>query len=346
MWILSAFAAELALPDWAVTHRWAEPDAYFVGGARPELGFGDGPPDYDLADVHAILYVPDGEPPPQGWAVYVHLDADDEPALPEDWQQVFTDRRVIYIAPRGVGNATSVPLRVAWALDALASVEAGWPVDPDRRAIGGFSGGGAVAASVGAHWPEVFVGVLDMNRAVMWELHDISTMPGYAFGMDEVAHLDPDWLDTIRDGPRFAFVSGERDWLGDFSNYEGIMDGIGDWWARGLRTRVFDVPGLGHEPSPGGPLDAALAWTLDCADDGRFPPRFDTDHMPPATPFPTPEAAPPDPCDPIPPEEPEAPSVPEEPEEPEAGCGCQAVPSPAGWLWLGALGALRRRQKR
>ena len=71
-----------------------------------------------------------------------------------------------------------------------------------------------------------------MCRAVMWELHDIDTMPGSAFGTGEVDDLDPDWLHTVADGPRFAFVSGDRDFLGEFSNYEGIMDGIGDWWAR------------------------------------------------------------------------------------------------------------------
>jgi hypothetical protein len=340
LWIFPASAAELADPDWPLTHRWAAPDAYFVGGARPELGFGDGPPEYDVSTVHAVLFVPDGEPPPGGWAVYVHIDADDEPQLPTDWKQVFTDQRVIYVAPRGVGNAASVPLRVAWALDALASVQAGWPTDPARLAIGGFSGGGAVAAAIGAHWPEDFAGVLVMNRAVMWELHDISTMPGYAFGMDEVSHLDPDWLETLAGGPRFAFVSGDHDWLGDFSNYEGIMDGLGDWWARQIRARVFDVPGLGHEPSPGGPLDAALAWTLTCADDGRFPARFDTDHMPPATPFPTPEAAAPEACDAAEPAGPE----PDEPEPDEAagGCGCQSA-DPRGWLWLGLL-ALRRKR--
>src|SRR3712207_7155892 len=53
---------------------------------------------------------------------------------------------------------------------------------------------------------------------------------------------------SLQDGPRFAFISGDDDWIGAFSNYEGMMDGLGDWWARGIRARVLDVPGLGHQP--------------------------------------------------------------------------------------------------
>jgi hypothetical protein len=231
-----------------------------------------------------------------------------------------------------------VPLRIAWALDALATVEAEWPVDPDRRVIGGFSGGGAVAAEIGAHWPEVFVGTIDMCRAVMWEEHPISTMPGYAFGTGEVTDLDPDALDTIADGPRFAFVSGDRDFLGAFSNYEGIMDGIGDWWERGVRARVLDVPDLAHQPAPGVAFASALGWVLDCDDDGQFPPRFDTDHLPPATPFPTPSAAPPEACDAEPVEEPPPPPD----AAPDPSCGCHAG-GRLGWLPLVLLLVRRRR---
>jgi hypothetical protein len=337
VWWATLALAEEYDPDRALTTRWAEPEGYFAGGARELLGYGADGLDYDVGEVRAVVYVPDGPAPADGWGVYVHVDADDHAELPGGWREVLAAHGVLYVAPHGVGNERDVPLRIAWALDALATAEATWQVDPDRRVIGGFSGGGAVAAQIGAFWPEVFVGTIDQCRAVMWELHEIDTMPGSAFGMGEVDALDPDHLDTIAEGPRFAFVSGDRDFLGPFSNYEGIMDGIGDWWERGVRARVFDVPELAHQPAPGGPFDAALGWVLDCADDGRFPPRFDLDHLPPASPFPTPDAAPPEACDAAPP----TPVPPHPIGEPETGCSCSSARP--GYALLCLL-ALRRRR--
>jgi hypothetical protein len=229
----------------------------------------------------------------------------------------------LYVAPHGIGNDTAVPVRIAWALDALASVEAAYAVAPEQRVIAGFSGGAAVAVQIGAFWPDVFVGTLDQCRAVMWEPHEIASIPGAIFGMGEVDPLDPDELDALVGGPRFAFVTGDRDSLptpdGDFLNYEGIMDGIGDWWDRGIRARVWDVPGQGHSKAGGQSFASALEWVLTCADDGSDPPRFDDDFLPPHTPFPTPASAPPAACDPGDPASDGGSSA-----DP-AGCGCAAT---------------------
>lgn len=341
--------AETYDTEWALTERFAEPDAYYVGGAPAALGGilgGDLEErlDYDVESVRAVLYVPDGEPPAGGWGVVVHVDADPNAELLSGWREAFDARRVIFVAPHDVGNDQDSALRIAWTLDALASVRAGWPVDPRRVVVSGFSGGAAIAVIVGAHWPETFVGTIDSCRAVMWELHEIATIPGAAFGTGEIDHLDPDHLDALVDGPRFAFVSGDADSLptpdGPFFNYEGILDGIGDWWGRGIRARVWDVPGHAHAPAAGQAFDAALGWVLDCADEGLYPPRFDSDHLPPSTPFPTPDAAPPACVLPT-----EETTTPEAPGDPEAsGCGCTSEASPVA-AWGLALALLRRRAR-
>ena len=119
------------------------------------------------------------------------------------------------------------------------------------------------------------------------------------------------------------------------------MDGLGDWWERGIRARMLDVPGLGHRPAPAVAFEEALGWVLDCTDTGRFPPRFDTDHLPPATPFPAPDSPAPEACDP-----PAPAPVDEPPDEASSGCGCASGPRGlAGWTLLFALSQTCRRMR-
>mgnify|MGYP002631314839 CR=1 FL=1 len=271
---------------------------------------------------------PNGE-----WGVFVFVSATREGAAQREWGEVMADQKMIFIGPNGIGNARPSALRIGVALDALATVQEGWDVDPGRFVIGGFSGGGAIATMMGAHYPDVFLGTVDMCRAVMWETHEISTMPGSAFGDGEISHLDPGGLASLDNGHRFAFISGEADILpvGDeqFSNYEGILKGMGDWWARDLRARMWDVPGLAHRMAPGDPFASALNWVLTCTDEGAYPTRFNSDHRPPLTPVETPAVAPPPACDAGDPGDPGDDPDAESDGEADQGCGCQSAPGPA-----------------
>jgi len=355
--LLLSAAVSLAFeePDFELTTRYADdPADYFDGLHRDQLldlvggnsALDD--MDYEVGDFQAAIIVPDEYEAGAGWGVYVHIAASGGGGPRDDWREVLVEHKLIYIGPHGVGNGTDSAVRIGVALDSLATVEDGWDIDPDRRIIGGFSGGAAIATMIGAHYPDVFHGTVDMCRAIMWEEHEISTMPGSAFGDGEVNHLDDKGLKSIQNGHRFAFVSGDEDILpvGDqqFSNYEGILKGMGDWWDRDIRTRLWDVPGLKHEKAPGDAFSAALDWVLTCADDGSYPARFDSDHAPPLTPVETPEASAPEPCDPGDPWDPSA-----DPdsltEEDEKGCGCESTGGPM-WLFVPLMLLLRRQGAR
>ncbi len=339
--LCSTVAIALEDPGFVLTtHMYETPEEYFDGLHRDQLlellggnsALND--MDYEPGDFTATLLVPDTYEAGEGWGVYVHVAAGGDGGPRDGWSDVLAEHKLIYIGPNGIGNGQNSSIRIGVALDALATVQDGWDVDPDRFVIGGFSGGAAVGTMIGTHYPDLFIGTVDMCRAVMWELHEISTIDGAAFGMGEVDHLDPDGLPSIQNGHRFAFISGERDILpsGDdqFSNYEGILKGMGDWWARDLRTRMWDVPEMAHQLAPAEPFSMALNWVLTCEDDGSYPARFDSDHAPPLTPVATPEETPPAACDAVVDDD----VVAGDDDSQEKGCGCSATTSSAGWLFL------------
>lgn len=350
-------AAQEVVPRLPITERmYATPEAYFEGQHRDLLraslggAWAVGEVDIDPGSFEAFLYVPPSYTPDGTWGAYVHISASADGDPKDSWDRPLEDNKLVYIGPHEIGNSVSVPTRMAVALDALATLRARYELDPDRLVVGGFSGGAATAVMTGAHYPDVFVGTVDQSRAVMWEHHEISTIPGSIFGLGEIDHLDPDGLDSVLRRHRFAFVSGDQDVLytgGDpFSNYEGIMDGIGDWWARGLRARVWDVPGHGHRKSDPLPFGLALHWVLDCTDTADFPPRFDTDHAPPATPFPAPASSAPEACDAVeePDPDPEGDPGGADAVDDAGGCGCDGTGG-AAWVWplaVLAVGARRR----
>lgn len=239
---------------------------------------------YKPEEITATRYVPasyatESEP----YALYVHIDAGEGFKPDANWQKVFDDQKVLFIAPNRVENEVPPVRRTSVALDALASMLRDYRVDPSRTIVGGLSGGGAVAVQTGVLFPQYFSGVLSHVRPVYWgsELWDLDTREG---------------LRGIKN-MRFAFISGEGDWVGGGSNYAGLMTDIENWWWRGLRMRPFDVPGMGHAPAVSEVLAKALRWLFTCYDDGAYPPRFETNHLPPLSPFPHPRATPPNACD-------------------------------------------------
>ncbi len=333
---------------------YPSPEAYFEGLHRDLLlqilGGSAAYQAMDTTDGLAYLVVPDHTPPAQGWGVYLHISANNDGSPRSSWNQVLASRDMIYLGPHGAGNGEWTSRRLALALDALATIQASQPVDPGRLVMGGFSGGAAVGVMVGAHYPDLFVGTVDMARAVMWEEHEISTIPGSIFGLGEVDQLDPVGLESLQRGHRFAFITGDRDILdtsdGPFANYEGILDGLGDWWARDLRTRVWDVPDHGHAPAPAATFDEALGWVLTCEDLGTDLPRFDSDHRPPITPIPSPPGIAPNPCELYTGATGVDTGGGGNRGKVEGGCGCQSNPTPSGWSPLLLTLILRRRQPR
>lgn len=114
----------------------------------------------DTGEERADAWVP-AHKPPGGYGVIVFVSPTPEWPVPRAYRKTLDAHGIIWIAARRSGNRESVyDRRMPLALHALEWVERRFPVNPDRRYIAGFSGGGRVAQRIALAWPDVFSGAL------------------------------------------------------------------------------------------------------------------------------------------------------------------------------------------
>ncbi|AVP95777.1 hypothetical protein C7S18_00555 [Ahniella affigens] len=114
----------------------------------------------DLSKELLDAYIPKHRPP-NGYGVFVFIPPTPEWRVPKSYVATLEARGIIWVAARKSGNQQNVyDRRMPLALHALAWVAAHYPVDPTRRYISGFSGGGRVAQRVALAYPDVFSGAM------------------------------------------------------------------------------------------------------------------------------------------------------------------------------------------
>lgn len=175
----------------------------------------------NLAKERFLVYVPPGAPPsPRGFALLVFVPPWSQARLPFGWASQLNHYGFIFITPAAAGNtAVVLSRRVPLALAAERNIARGYPVDPSRIYIGGFSGGSRVALRIALGYPDVFRGAL---------LHA---------GADPLGTRAPvpprDLFMRFQSGSRLVYVTGERD---DFH----LADDTGSLQSM-RRLCVFDV---------------------------------------------------------------------------------------------------------
>lgn len=222
---------------------------------------------YEIDQQTAALHVPASYDESVPFGVYVEVSSNSRSYLPKaDYQAVFAKHRLIYICPHGAGNSKHLGYRMGLALDALATLKAGYQIDDSRCYIGGVSGGGYSSTLINFFRPEHFRGAVNIARGALLETY---TIEKDTFVNDsrsyEKGQVYPSALPGLDDkhvpislryrDKRWAFVSGEKDF-----NYEFTKISEHHWQKRGYKAKYFHVPGLGHQPPPGETLDAVLSW--------------------------------------------------------------------------------------
>jgi predicted esterase len=180
---------------------------------------------YDSTAQRYQLYVPPGYTArgKKTWPLVLFISPGDEPAGWEAWQAVAEREGVLFASPYAAGNSTPGPRRVRIVLDVLDDIRRQYRIDTDRLYLGGFSGGGRIAASIAFALPELFGGVVPVCAAGSLR--------------------DEPWLwHRATDRLSAALITGETDFnRGEVERFRGPM-----LTEVGLRTRVWVVPGVGH----------------------------------------------------------------------------------------------------
>jgi pimeloyl-ACP methyl ester carboxylesterase len=209
---------------------------------RPRLADATAQP-IDLAQERFVVYVPQGEPPPQGYGLFVFIPPWPEPSLPRDWPHVLDRHDLIFVSAARSGNdADTLDRRVPLALLGYENIRRRYRLDANRTYVGGFSGGSRVALRVALAYPDIFRGVL-LNSG------------SDPLGGEGIALPPPVLFHRFQDSTRLVFVTGDRD---EVNLHHDLVS------RSSLRERcVFDVasmtmPRTGHAVASAAGLDRAL----------------------------------------------------------------------------------------
>jgi len=230
----AASSAELA-------RRMLSPLAY--RRVAPHLGDARAMP-LDVAKERFAVYMPEGAPPPSGYAVLVFIPPWSEAALPRDWPRVLDKHGMIFVSAANSGNdADTLDRRVPLALLGYENIRRRYPVDANRVYVGGLSGGSRVALRVALAYPDLFRGAL-LNAG------------SDPFGGDSGLTIPPsDLFRRFQDSTRIVFLTGERDEINVHNDLVAAKS-LREWCA--LDQETLTMPRRGHEIADATGLARAL----------------------------------------------------------------------------------------
>ncbi|MDA1014302.1 MAG: hypothetical protein O3A00_07590 [Planctomycetota bacterium] len=192
---------------------------------------------YDSTAQTYELFVPPKYDKRQTWPLILFISPSQKSTAFRNWQQVCQREAVLFAGPHQAGNNTDMRQRVRIVLDVLDDVRRKYRIDPDRTYIGGFSGGGRVACSIGFSLTELFGGVIPVCAA--GDLRPESWLRHRAIDRLSVAHITGD---------------------SDFNQAEVERFRAPILSAVGVRSKVWVVPGMGHSVPTGAKLAPLYAW--------------------------------------------------------------------------------------
>ncbi len=196
----------------------------------------------DLVNDTCSIYVPSSYDATEAYGIFLYINHSPNAHINKAWYPIFDEFKMIAVSANKVGNDVSYARRVCLSMDALASVEKDYNIDPNRRVVAGTSGGGHMAMLTAALFPEMFLGAISSAAQ--------SYLPGHFPGLDV-----GDFKRGERKKNKWLVISGEKD-----RNHPEILKTSKDWEKARLDYKFLDVPGMGHFPPSAERLPECLEW--------------------------------------------------------------------------------------
>jgi pimeloyl-ACP methyl ester carboxylesterase len=198
----------------------------------------------DVAKERFAVYVPEGAPPPNGYAVLVFIPPWSEAALPRDWPRILDRHGMIFVSAANSGNdADTLDRRIPLALLGYENIRRRYPIDANRVYVGGLSGGSRVALRVALAYPDLFRGAL-------------LTAGSDPVGGNNGLMIPPaDLFRRFQDSTRVVFLTGERDEVNVHNDLVAAKS-LRAWCA--LDQETLTMPRRGHEIADAAGLERAL----------------------------------------------------------------------------------------
>jgi pimeloyl-ACP methyl ester carboxylesterase len=174
-----------------------------------------------------------GQPP----GVLVYVSPGSAGYLDPRWRESLDRANLALVSADNSGNEVLSAQRMALAVLGLDVLRSERPIDAERVYVSGFSGGGQVASTLAALYPDLFRGGIYICGADYWQ---------------EDYRTD---LDRLRKN-RFVFLTGTK----DFSRHS-VRVVYGRYVKAGVdQSRLMIIPRMGHEHPGAADFAAALDY--------------------------------------------------------------------------------------
>lgn len=209
--------------------------------------------EYDISSRKACLYVPPSYTEKVPWGILIYLtDLEPTPVLYEKWKPVLEKNRLLFAAPHGASSSYDDLLRIALALDTLASIKNAYSIDENRVFIGGLRSGADVALLAALHFPKVFRGVYAAEGTVILGRTWTGVKKGDYYPVEAPYFLKADFDRIKRAKQRFAFLVTSRK-----NPKDRVLQSYRFWETLGWTLRAFFHP---ENPTDETILDTILQW--------------------------------------------------------------------------------------
>jgi len=192
------------------------------------------------------IYVPTAYDGTQSYGLLVLINAANPGGVPEEWRPMLDELKLIAVSAENIGDDQPMLRRVQSSMDALASAEKEYRINPTRRLVVGTLGGGNAAMLTAAMYPGYFAGALAIGT---------ETKPptdGTATNFPGLNVLD--FKGAARGHVRWAVLSGSG-----VTNHAKITENAKEWEKAGLPFHLLDLPDATTLPTSD-QMKQAVTW--------------------------------------------------------------------------------------
>jgi hypothetical protein len=220
------------------------------------------PPAYDIATEKFRVWVPKEYAHDREWGLFVWIDAGDAPRIPEEWEKVLSEHKLLAIGAYHSGNQRHTGTRLQLAVDAAFNMRRRFNIPPRRVYVSGLSGGGRAASMVGIAYADVFFGTFPIVGANFYKPIPAPGGRHYPPSFAPVGTI----LADAKKRNRVVLLTGSKDF-----NRKNTKDVYRSGFkAEGFRHVLYlEVPEMGHTL----PSGEWFAKGLDFLDQDDPPPK-------------------------------------------------------------------------
>lgn len=224
--------------------------AFESGDYWPEVNPGRLSDWYDHDQEETLhFYAPPSYDGTEPYGLLVYISSIDNGSIPGKWRKTLDEMKFIAVSADNVGNEQPVMRRIFVSMDAMATAEAMYNIDPERRILTGYSGGGSAAMLAAAVFPGYFVGALSQSS--------FSILPKGGSGGHFPGFNNQSLARGERKNLRWAVATGTKDGI-----FERAIEESERWDQTRLDYKFFPVEGLTHITLHAEALQETMEWIL------------------------------------------------------------------------------------